>query len=348
MRASAGSIGADAAPPEPAPPGSRGPPRGRCGAGGAATELPLPWIESAALRPHDDDVKRSRRPLYTLSLAVTVSVIGSLLLAPEALANFITPKSGGSPNANEIDSLYKIILYIAAVVFVIVEGALLYSVIKFRAKKGAVAAQIHGNTRLEIGWTVGAALILVVLTVVTFVKLPGIINPPNSDAGAVLSASTSTPNPPNGKKFTICVQGRQYIWRYTYGNDCLNNSFNGAKTLPYSYTTMEAPQGVTVVLDIQANDVIHSWWIPSLGGKVDAVPGYTTYTWFKALHTGTFHGQCAQLCGRQHAAMVAYVHVVPPQQFQAWLAQQQQQINAANDQVTKLRSYLTQTGNLGQ
>ena len=99
-----------------------------------------------------------------------------------AFANFITPKSGGSPNANQIDSLYKIILYIAAVVFVIVEGALVYSVYKFRAKKNTVAAQIHGNTRLEIGWTVAAALILVVLTVVTFVKLPSIINPPNSSA----------------------------------------------------------------------------------------------------------------------------------------------------------------------
>ena len=81
--------------------------------------------------------------------------------------------------------LYKIVLYIAGVVFVIVEGALAYSVYKFRAKKNAVAAQIHGNTRLEIGWTVAAALILVVLTVVTFVKLPSIINPPNSDANGL-------------------------------------------------------------------------------------------------------------------------------------------------------------------
>ena len=108
-----------------------------------------------------------------MSLALlTVVLLASLALAPEAMANFLTPKSGGSPNANEIDSLYKIVLYMAAVVFVIVEGALVYSVYKFRAKKGAVAAQIHGNTRLEIGWTVAAALILVVLTVVTFVKLP--------------------------------------------------------------------------------------------------------------------------------------------------------------------------------
>ena len=123
------------------------------------------------MRPDATDAK-SRRRSRRLGAALILVAIGSLVLAPDALANFFTPKSGGSPNANAIHSLYKIILYIAAVVFVVVEGALVYSVYRFRAKKGAVAAQIHGNTRLEIGWTVGAALILVVLTVITFVKLP--------------------------------------------------------------------------------------------------------------------------------------------------------------------------------
>jgi cytochrome c oxidase subunit 2 len=277
-----------------------------------------------------------------LAVALAAAALASLILAPSALANFFTPKSGGSPNANEINSLYRIVLYIAAVVFVIVEGALAYSVIKFRAKKGAIAAQIHGNTRLEIGWTVAAALILVVLTVVTFVKLPSIINPPNSDPGVVLEASTTQPTPPNGQKLTICVQGRQYIWRYVYGDGCLSNSF----ALPYSYVDMYVPVGETVVLDIQSTDVIHSWWVPSLGGKVDAVPGYTTYTWFKALHQGNFHGQCAQLCGRQHATMIAIVHALPPDQFNAWLAQQKQLISTANTQVTQLRQILTANGNL--
>ncbi len=273
-------------------------------------------------------------------------LVGSLVLAPEALANFITPKAGGSPNANQIDSLYKIVLYLAAFVFVIVEGALVYSVFRFRAKRNPVAAQIHGNTRLEIGWTVAAALILVVLTVITFIKLPSIINPPNSDAsGLALSASVTQPTPPDGKKLTVCVQGRQFIWRYSYGTDCVNNAFNAK--LPYSFTTMEVPEHTTVVLKIQSTDVIHSWWVPSLGGKTDAVPGYTTYTWFKALHTGTFRGQCAQLCGTNHAAMLAYVHVVTPDQYQSWLTTQQQQITSANSQVTQLRQILTSQGNLG-
>jgi cytochrome c oxidase subunit 2 len=275
-----------------------------------------------------------------------VSLIAALLLPTAAFANFFTPKSGGSRNADEIDSLYKIILYIAAVVFVVVESALVYSVFRFRARRSRVAAQIHGNTPLEIGWTVAAALILVVLTVVTFVKLPSIIDPPNSNAGATfLSASVTAPTPPNGKKLTICVQGRQFIWRYVYGNGCLNNAF--ASKLPYSYQEMYVPAGTVVILDIQSSDVIHSWWVPSLGGKVDAVPGYTTYTWFKALKAGAlFHGRCAQLCGRQHAYMTALVKVLTPTGYKQWLSSQAQAINNANTQVSQLRQILTASGNL--
>jgi cytochrome c oxidase subunit 2 len=274
-----------------------------------------------------------------------VAVAGLLVLPETAFAGFITPKSGAPP-ANQISSLYKIVLYLAAVVFIVVEGALVYSVYKFRAKKNRGAAQIHGNTRLEIGWTVAAALILVILTVVTFVKLPGIINPPNSSANtSFLSASVTEPNPPNGKKLTICVQGRQYIWRYAYGNNCLNAAF--ALKLPYSYQEMVVPANTTIVLAIQSTDVIHSWWVPSLGGKVDAVPGYTTYTWFKAPKANVlYHGNCAQLCGRQHAFMTALVRVVTPGQYQAWLTTQQHNIQSANANVTQLRQYLLSTGNL--
>ncbi|MGO9956130.1 MAG: cytochrome c oxidase subunit II [Solirubrobacteraceae bacterium] len=278
--------------------------------------------------------------------ALAVSLLGSLLFAPAALANFYSPKYGGSPNANAIHSLYLIVLVLAALVFIAVEGALVYSIFRFRAKKNPVAAQIHGNTQLEIGWTAGAALILVALTVITFIKLPSIIDPPNSDAdGLVLSASVTSPTPPNGKKLTVCIQGRQFIWRYTYGNGCLNNSFD--EKLPYSFTTMEVPVHTTIVLDIQSTDVIHSWWVPSLGGKVDAVPGYTTYTWFKALHTGTFRGQCAQLCGTNHAAMIAFVKVVSPAKYTAWVARQEQLITAQNAQVAQLRQILTSEGELG-
>ena len=270
-----------------------------------------------------------------------------LVLAPSALANCCTVKSGGSPNANSIHSLYNIVFYIAIVVFFAVAGVLVYSIWKFRARKHPVAAQIHGNAKLEIGMTAASAGILVVLAAVTFIKLPGIINPPNSDptAAAALTASLTQPNPPNGHALTICVTGRQFIWRYTYGAGCNKSAW--INKLPYSYQEMEVPAGVTVRLVIQSSDVIHSWWVPSLGGKVDAFPGYTVYTWFKALHANElYHGQCAQLCGRQHAYMTALVKVVTPAQYRAYIANLTKGITAQNDLVPVLRKQLIQQGDL--
>ncbi|WP_160165493.1 cytochrome c oxidase subunit II [Conexibacter woesei] len=295
------------------------------------------------MRPETASIRRR------LAAALLLATIGSLVFASGAFADFLTPESGGSPNADEIDSLYKIVLYIAIVVFVVVEGALFWSIWRFRAKKGAVAAQIHGNTRLEISWTVGAALILVALAAVTFSKLGSIQDPPNSGenglqlADGVLTASTDEPSPPNGKKLTICVTGRQYIWRYTYGANCQRNAFG----LPYSYEEMVAPADTTVVLDIEATDVIHSWWIPKLGGKFDAVPGYRNYTWFKAPRAGELYkGQCAELCGRNHADMTARVRIVTPAEYTAWLDRQRRDIAAADREVQQLRDQLTRDGDL--
>lgn len=297
----------------------------------------------AALRPEPASIRRR------LVAALLLATIGSLVFASGAFADFLTPESGGSPNADEIDTLYKMILYIAIAVFVVVEGALVYSLFKFRAKKGRVAAQIHGNTRLEISWTIGAALILVALATVTFAKLSAIQDPPNSDpnglqlAEGVLTASVDKPMPPDGKAYTICVTGRQYVWRYTYGADCDRNAFG----LPYSYEEMVAPANTTVVLDIEATDVIHSWWIPKLGGKFDAVPGYKNYTWFKAPRAGEVYvGQCAELCGRNHADMTARVRIVTPQEFEAWLEQQRTAIAEGDRQVQTLRRQLSGGGDL--
>jgi cytochrome c oxidase subunit 2 len=284
-----------------------------------------------------------------LVAALLLATVASLVFASGAFADFLTPESGGSPNADQIDSLYKIVLYIAILVFVVVEGALLYSLITFRARKGRVAAQIHGNTRLEISWTIGAALILVALATITFVKLGSIQNPPNSGpdgltlADGVLTASVNQPTPPNGQKLTICVTGRQYIWRYTYGVSCEKNAFG----VPYSYQQMVVPANTTIVLDIQATDVIHSWWIPKLGGKADAVPGYKNFTWFKAPHSGEIYtGQCSELCGRNHADMTARVRVVTPAEYETWIADQKQAITDANKQVIGLHDLLARDGAL--
>jgi cytochrome c oxidase subunit II len=262
---------------------------------------------------------------------------------------FFTPESGGSSNANQIDSLYKVTLVIALVIFIAVVGALLYALVKFRARKGAVAAQIHGNTRLEVGWTVAAAVILVGLAVLTFAKLASIQDPSNSGPNGdqsigesgVLYASADRKLPPNGKSLNIQVIGRQYIWQYVYPGA---NEPDGLGA-PYSYEEMVVPTETTVTLDIVSEDVVHSWWIPELGGKFQAVPGYHNYAWFKIDKPGIYRGQCAALCGRGHARMIATVKAVPPAQFDAWLAYQKEEISQANTEAKVERAKLNaQTG----
>jgi cytochrome c oxidase subunit II len=290
----------------------------------------------------------NRRP-RRLALAVALALVALLVLAGTAFASAVVPESGGSPNADDIATLYKLILAVAVVIFIGVEGALFYSLFKFRARKGAVPAQIRGNTRLEVGWTVGAALILVVLAVFTFAKLGAIRNPPNSGPaglqladGVLVAEGPAKRLPPNGKSLNICVNGQQYIWRYTYANDCANAPLNS----PFSYQQMVVPVDTTVTLDINAQDVAHSWWIPKLGGKFDAIPGYTNHTWFKIpgkLVGRLFTGQCAELCGRNHANMTAQVRAVTPAEYERWLAQRKVEVKAADDAAARERKKVEQT-----
>jgi cytochrome c oxidase subunit 2 len=274
--------------------------------------------------------------------------LGQLFSA--ALA-FFTPQSGGSPNADHIDSLYKITLYIALVIFVLVEGGLLYALVRFRARKGAVAAQIRGNARLELGWTIGAAVILIALAVLTFAKLSSIENPTNSGAsgdqlagGERLYASIDRKLPPNGKALNINVIGRQYIWQFVYPGASEPDGLGA----PYSYEQMVVPTETTVTLDIVSDDVLHSWWIPALGGKFQALPGYHSYTWFRIKKPGVYRGQCAILCGRSHARMIATVKAVPPAQFDAWLAYQKKLLSEANAQAKVARAKLAAQTGAGQ
>jgi cytochrome c oxidase subunit 2 len=268
-------------------------------------------------------------------------------LATATLA-FFTPQSGGSPNSNQIDSLFKITLVIALVIFVLVEGALLYAVIRFRARKGAVPAQIRGNTRLEVGWTVGAAVILLALAIVTFAKLSSIQDPSNSSpngdklaGGGLLYASSSRKLPPNGKSLNIKVIGRQFVWQYVYPGASEPDGLGA----PYSYEEMVVPTNTTVTLDVVSADVVHEWWVPQLGPKVQTVPGYHNYTWFKAIRPGVYRGQCSVICGRGHARMIATVKAVPPAQFDEWLAYQKKLLAEANQQAKIARAKLgSQTG----
>ena len=286
---------------------------------GAPAETPLAprtkWSPSRS-RIYDPAALPTGMPRRLLRPPSVAVVFASLIWAPSALADTFTPESGGSPNGDDIDTLYKLTLYIGIVIFLLVWGVLIWSLIKYRARRDGVAQQIRGNTPLEIGWTIGAASILVVLTVVTFLYLDDIENPPASARTASgrprQFASIDQPAPPKtgGPILTIHVNGQQYIWRYDYP---------GPQQL-FSYAEMVVPTDTTVVLKIEASDVIHSWWIPKFGPKADAVPGHVNDTWFKvpAGREGIYRGQCAELCGPNHADMRAVVRAVKPDEFEAW------------------------------
>jgi cytochrome c oxidase subunit 2 len=302
--------------------------------------VPRPYTADAV---GPDQQTNTRRRLRRTGAVLGAVVLGALVLAPAASAGWFLPESNGSPNAEGIRTLYILIALIGLVIFIGVEGLLIYSMIKFRARKGQVAAQIHGNTQLEIGWTVGAAAILIFLTVFTFLLLDDIKNPAASEidaegnpvAASVLYAATDQPAPPgDGYKLNIRVVGEQYAWSFFYPE------VEGQERV-YAYNDMYVPVGATVTLDVQSKDVAHSWWIPELGGKADALPGYTNKTWFQipldALDEGqdrvVYEGQCAELCGRNHADMLARVIGLPFDEWQAWRERKAEELKTAEEEA---------------
>jgi cytochrome c oxidase subunit II len=284
-----------------------------------------------------------------LTRGFAAALFALALTAPTAHAGWLFPERGGSPNADKIFTLYLLIFALATVVLLGVGGALLWAMFKFRARKGMVAAQIHGNTRLEIGWTVGAFVVLIFITVFTFITLPGIKNPEASDidangnpargASGALFASTDQPPPPEGSaSMNITVDGQQYLWRYQYPG----------RERVFSYVDMVVPVGMTVTLDITADDVAHSWWIPKLGGKMDALPGYVNKTWFKipeeeipdGENQVVYEGQCAELCGRGHANMYARVIGMRFSDYRAWYRDKAAEIARAREQASETRDQI--------
>jgi cytochrome c oxidase subunit II len=288
-------------------------------------------------------------PARAFLLALIGAAVLALVIAPGAMADVLTPESGGgSKNAESIDTLYKIGLGLGFLIFLLVEGILIWVLVKHRFRRGGPEpAQIRGNTPLEVGWTIGAAVLLVVLTVVTFYYLGGIKNPPDSNDNGLVNAEASQyatidqPKPPGNPKnyLTVEVQGQQYIWRYKYPNGS------------FSYYDMVVPYNTTVVLNITSADVAHSWWIPKLGGKQDAIPPESKYvnkTWFKITEEGDsrykqytgasiFTGACAELCGDNHADMRSRVIALPVDQYKRWVDEQKRLITESHEALAKQR-----------
>ena len=251
------------------------------------------------------------------------------------------PLDGASPNQDKIQTLYTITFVMGMVILVLVEATIIYSIFKFRAKRRGAPepVAVHGNAPLEIGWTVSAIVLVAIVSVVTFLFLPGILDPPRTgpgglqaDAGVAYAQVGQAP-PPGGRALQIHVNGQQYIWRFDY----VGEKPLGEGRPVYAYTNMVVPINTTVTLNINASDVIHSWWIPRLGGKADAVPGHTNQTWFKISKLGVFRGQCAELCGDNHADMLSFVTAVPVDQYKLWIARQRRDILASQAALAAAR-----------
>ena len=243
-----------------------------------------------------------RRKLIFACLSLAVL---ALVLAGAALArNGGVAPPADTPQASRIRDLYWMLLGITGVIFILVEGALLLFIVRFRnagRPRDAEGPQIRGHTRLELLWTAIPVLILAGIIAVVFYKLPGIKDIPAATAG--------------GSKLTIHVEGRQFYWRYAYPN--------GAVSIDELRLPVDTP--VDLVITAPAYDVNHSWWVPALAGKMDAIPGKVNHLRFVTPgEPGVFRGECAEFCGVQHALMLASVSVVSPTAYRTWLASQLQ------------------------
>src|SRR5690242_14979705 len=207
------------------------------------------------------------------------------------------PGEPHSPNAHRVTDAFIFVSIFTGAIFLIVEGALIVFIVKYRRGKRprtAEGPQIHGATKLEIIWTVIPVLILAGIGSFVFYKLPGIADAPKA------SAADQT---------TITVEGHQFYWLFRYPNGAV------------SIDRMVAPADTVVHEDVvgEDNDVNHSWWVPDLGGKYDAIPGRTNHTWFDA-PVGDYVARCAELCGIQHALMDGVVHVVPRADYETFIS----------------------------
>ena len=234
---------------------------------------------------------------------LAVVVLCALALAGAAFgANAgLSPPEPASPNAERINDAYFWIAIFTGAILILVEGVLIWFVVRYRAdrrRREQDGAQVHGNTNLELAWTVAPVLILVAIGTFVFYKLPGIQEVPEANA--------------QNQRVDVTVKGYRFYWNFEYPNGVI------------AVDNLRAPVGRPVRLAVTAPDfdVIHSWWIPALGGKFDAIPGKVNETWFQAKGPGTYRGQCAEFCGTQHAAMDAAVEAMPAEEFEQWLEEE--------------------------
>lgn len=268
----------------------------------------------------------SRACLVKSQLCWSLGLVALMLLVwPDGAAAQTSPSPSpllpASPNASLVAGLYWIVFWMAVVVFVLVEGLIIYAVVRFRRRSNdELPVQIHGNVRMEVAWTVGPALIA--LAIFGF-SVQVMFTDQRPDADGVSAASvaslcfTSDVTPEEVAQFlsastlTVDVTGKQWWWEMDYRDYGF-----------FTATDLYVPVGDVVVLRMKSADVVHSWWIPQLGGKQDVYPNITTYTWFQVTEPGIYEGHCTELCGESHAYMPMRVIALETDAFEQWAMRQ--------------------------
>jgi cytochrome c oxidase subunit 2 len=252
-----------------------------------------------------------------------VTTLGLLATATANADWALNMPRGVTKLSEETYDLHMLIFYVCCVIGVLVFGVMIYSLFQHRKSKGVEAATFSHNTTAEVVWTAIPVLILILMAVPsaeTMIKLEDSRNP----------------------DLSIVVTGYQWKWHYEYQGEgvaffsSLDRKSDEARRKdsgidPFTVDNyllevdrpLVVPRGAKVRLLVTANDVIHSWWVPDLAIKKDAIPGFINETWFRAEETGIFRGQCTELCGKDHGFMPVVVEVVEPEEFQAFLAAEQ-------------------------
>ena len=265
-----------------------------------------------------------------ISKGIKCLVAGAALAPALASADRYNLQTPQTIIAHEIYDLHTLILAICGVIFVVVFSAMFYAIVRHRKSVGHKAEQFHENTTVEIVWTVIPFLILI-----------GMAYPATRTVLAM--KDTSSPD------LTIKATGYQWKWGYDYLQEGI--SFYSSLATPRDQLEGTAPRGVNYLLEVDnpvvvpvgkkvrlittANDVIHSWWVPAFGVKQDAIPGFVRDTWFKVDKPGTYRGQCAELCGKEHGYMPIVVEAVEPEKYALWVAGQKKKMAAQADDPDK-------------
>jgi len=266
------------------------------------------------------------------SMRQRVGVAGMAWAASQtALAEYgFNLQTPASQVAQDVFQLHNLIMLVCLGIFIVVFGAMFYSLYAHRKSKGHQAAHFHENTTVEVIWTV-----------IPFVILMGMAYP----AAKVVINMKDTANP----DMTIKITGYQWKWGYDYLNDGVSfysnlstprEQIEGSAAKGENYLLevdepMVVPVGKRVRLLITANDVLHSWWVPALGAKQDAIPGFIRDSWFKADKIGTYRGQCVELCGKDHGFMPIVVEVVSEADYKAWVEKKKGVASAAASDNSK-------------